>query len=140
MDGTVLKENKEKLMKKMKFDKKEDWCLYTFYQIYEKNEIKIIRLIGSTDRKSNNKNYLSWIITYYGDDCEMILKDFLLWDVYYQKEMMISDSTELEEKETSPEECFIQSNEWLKGNGNGSYFLKFLNITEDTPCGYYYGF
>ena len=52
------------MMKKMKFEKKENWNLYTFYYIYMNNNTKMIRIIGMTDRGATGKNYLSWFCTY----------------------------------------------------------------------------
>lgn len=139
MDGTVLMEDKAvSMMKKIQFDKKENWCLHTFYHIYMKDDIKMIRIIGQTDRMSTDKDYLSWICVYCNDECEIPLNDLLLWDVYYQLNSLLEDN--VSEIKVPPTICFNQSNEWLKGDGEGSYFLKLLKLTEDTPCGYYYGY
>jgi hypothetical protein len=99
----------------------------------------MIKIIGAIDRQSTGKNYLSWICIYYGNDCEMPLEDFLLWDVYYQMEQLLKDKY-IEEIEVEPYEGFSQANVWVKGDGDGSIFKRFLDITENIPCGYYYGY
>ena len=71
------------MMKKMKFDTKDNWNLHTFYQIFLQDDVKMIRIIGALDRQSREKNYLSWICIYCKKDCVMPLEDFLLWDVYF---------------------------------------------------------
>lgn len=126
-------------MKKTQFEKKENWGEHTFYLIYIRDEIKMIKLIGALDRQSMDKSYLSWICIYCGDDCEMPLEDFLLWDVYYQKDHLLQNS-HVEEVEVEPYECFDQANKWVRGDGNGSTFRRFLDITENIACGYYYGY
>lgn len=128
-------------MKKMKFDKKsKEWNLCTFYRIYMKDNIKIIKIIGITGRASRGKEYLSWFCTYLSDDCEMPLEDFLLWDVYYQLDHLLKKCYENYDIEMEPYECYEQANKWVIGDGNGSYFKKMLDLTEYTPCGYYYGY
>ena len=126
------------MMKKICFDKQDKkWDCCKFYKIYIKNDIKTIRMIGMTDRCPMEKSYLSWICTYYDDNCEMPLEDFLLWDVYYQLDQLTEKSYDVE---MEPYDCFEQANAWVKGDGNGSTFKKLLDLTNDTFCGYYYGY
>ena len=127
------------MTKKTIFEKKEKWVLHTFYQLYMQDNIKMIRLIGSTDRQPRSKNYLSWICIFYGSDCCMPLDEFLSWDVYYQMDNLIQNGT-VREVEVEPEECFDQSNIWIKGDGTGSVLKNFLDLTENTACDYYYGY
>lgn len=129
------------MMKMMNFDKKDkNWDCCNFYQIYMKDDVKTIKFIGITDRASQGKGYLSWICITCGDSCEMSLEDFLEWDVYYQFTKLM-ERTEEDNIETDlpPQHAFIRANKWVLGDGNGSCFLNLLKITEDTPCGYYYG-
>lgn len=129
------------MMKKMMFNKNDkDWDVCKFYQIYMYDDIKMIKFIGMTDRESKGKNYLSWICTYCGESCEMPLENFLLWDVYYQLESLMNSCDGNIECEVEPYECYMQVNKWIKGEGDGSYFKKLLDLTEYTPCGYYYGY
>lgn len=139
MDGNVLKEGLHMtMMKTMKFDKKsKDWNLCTFYRIYMKGNIKTIQFIGMTDKESRGKGYLSWICTYCEDSCEMPLEDFLLWDVFYQLNFLMKSCTN-KDVELEPYDCYEQANEWVKGDGNGSYHKELTDLTEYTPCGYYY--
>lgn len=128
------------MMKKMEFEKNNHvWNLCTFYLIYMQNDVKMIKFIGMTDRESKGKDYLSWICIYCDDLCEMLLEEFLLWDVYYQFNNLMQGCDNIE-IEVEPYECYEQANKWVKGDGNGSYFKKLLDITENTPCGYYYGY
>ena len=128
-------------MKKMKFNKNDKtWDVCKFYQIYMKNDIKMIKIIGMTDRESKNKNYLSWLCIYCEDNCEMPLNEFLLWDVYYQLNSLMEYCENNIEIEVPPYKCYEQANEWVKGDGNGSCFKKLLDLTEYTTCGYYYGY
>lgn len=127
------------MMKKITFDKKDAWDVCVFYKIYIREDVKIIKIIGLTDRASQGKDYLSWLCTYCEENCEMPLTEFLLWDVYYQKHLLL-ESCDNVEKELEPYECYNQANEWLKGDGDGSYFQKLLDLTEDASCGYYYGY
>ena len=129
------------MMKTTNFSKKDKtWDCCNFYKIYINNNIKMIKFIGITDRKSTGKDYLSWICTYCKDSCEMSLEDFLLWDVYYQLNVLIQRCDDNVESEVEPYECYRQANEWVKGDGEGSFFKKLLDLTEHTPCGYYYGY
>lgn len=127
------------MTKKMKFKKNDKWDLRTFYKIYMNNGIKMIRIIGFTNRGDAGKNYLSWFCIFCSEKCEMPLEDFLLWDVYYQEDYLLKkyNNTEIE---LSPLECYNQANKWIEGDGNGSYFKKLIDLTENTPCGYYYGY
>ena len=128
------------MTKTTRFDKKsKEWNLCKFYQIYMQNDIKMIRFIGMTDRVSSGKGYLSWICTYCSDDCEMPLEDFLLWDVYYQLNSLL-ETCDNKDVEVEPYECYAQANEWVKADGEGSCFKKLFDLTEYTPCGYYYGY
>ena len=127
------------MTKKMKFEKNEGWKLCTFYYIYMNNDIKMIKIIGTTDRGDTGKNYLSWLCTYCAKDCEMPLENFLLWDVYYQKNFLLESCKNIE-MEMTPLDCYNQANEWIKGDGHGSYFKKLLDLTENISCGYYYGY
>lgn len=127
------------MMKKMNFDKKEKWDLYSFYCIYMENDIKMIKFIGVTDRGVTNKNYLSWLCVFCEENCKMPLEDFLLWDVYYQKDILFKNTNNIE-TEMPPLECYTQVNKWVKGDGDGSMFKKLLDLTESTLCGYYYGY
>ena len=127
------------MMKKMSFDKKEKWDLHTFYRIYMEDNVKMIKFIGMTDRGDAGKNYLSWFCVFCDERCKMPLEEFLLWDVYYQKDTLFKNSNNIE-TEVSPLECYNQVNEWVKGDGNGSLFKKLFDLTENTLCGYYYGY
>ena len=69
----------------------------------------------------------------------MPLEEILLWDIYYQQNILFENSNNIE-PEVTPDKCYTQVNEWVKGDGNGSLFKKLLDLTETTPCGYYYGY
>lgn len=128
-------------MKKMMFDKNDKtWDVCKFYTIYTEDNIKMIKIIGMTDRKDNGKNYLSWMCTYCEDNCAMPLEQFLLWDVYYQLDFLMESCNKNIEVDMNPYKCYEQVNKWVKGDGNGSYFKKLLDLTKNTPCGYYYGY
>jgi hypothetical protein len=125
----------------MKFDKEsKEWEICRFYKIYLDNDIKMIKIIGFTDRASMGKTYLSWICTYCEESCEMPLDKFLLWDVYYQLNFLMEKCTQNIEVEVEPYECYEQANKWVLADGNGSTFKKLLDLTKSTPCGYYYGY
>lgn len=128
-------------MKTMSFEKRDKkWSNYIFYQIYiDVNNIKKIKFIGSTDREPLNKPYLSWVCKYYDEFCEISLEEFLLWDVYYQLDLL---EKKYENKiiEVEPWECYEQANKWVLGDGNGSYYKLLVDLTENIPCGYYYGY
>ena len=129
------------MKKMMSFEKRsKDWEVTKFYKIYLKDNIKTIKFIGMTDRKDTNKEYLSWIGVYCKEDCEVPVEEFLLWDVYYQFNLLMEKCKNNVEIELEPYECYEQANIWVKGDGNGSIFLRLVDITEDTPCGYYYGY
>ena len=125
------------LMKKS-FDKGENWDLFKFFQIYEDVDGKKLKFIGATGRADMGKNYLSWICAYYPSTCEMYLKDILEWDIYYQIDKLFKREI-FEEIEVEPYECFQQANKWILGDGSGSQYIDLLKITENTPCGFYYG-
>lgn len=141
MVGDVLKGDKfMNTMKTMKFEKgNRMWDCCTFYRIYMKDNIKMIKFIGMTDRASNGKGYLLWLCTYCEDLCEMPLEDILLWDVYYQEEQLMRRCSKNYEIEMEPYDCYEQANKWVLGDGNGSYFKNLLKLTNDISCGYYYG-
>ena len=128
------------MMKKTFFNKNENWDLKLFYTIYIENNIKIIKFIGETDRADTGKEYLSWICTYCDENCKMPLCDFLLWDVYYQRKCLFDSCNKNYDVELSPQECYNQANKWVKADGDGSLFKKLLDLTENTPCGYYFGY
>lgn len=133
--------NTKNMKKIFKFDKRDNsWELCKFYKIYMKDEVKMIKFFGMTDRCDTGKNYLSWICVYCKDDCEMPIEDFLLWDSYYQLDHLMENCEDNYEVELEPYECFEQVNKWVLADGNGSYFKKILDLTECTPCGYYYGY
>lgn len=126
-------------MKKMKFNKKEHWDTCKFYQIYMKDDVKMIKFIGITDRESQGKGYLAWICTTCFN-CEMYLEDFLEWDIYYQyTKLMERCRNYIVEGEHEPQDAFDKANYWVRAKGEGSYNKNLLDLTEDTPCGYYYG-
>lgn len=128
-------------LKKMKFEQNsKDWNLCTFYKIYMENDVKMIKIIGITDRESRGKNYLSWICTFCEEDCKITLEQLLLWDVYYQLDLLMSRCNNNIDVEVEPYECYEQANKWLIGDGSGSYFKKLIDLTENTPCDYYYGY
>ena len=128
------------MTKKIGYDKKEKWTSHTYYQIYMEDEVKMIKIIGSTNRGDAGKPYLSWFCKFCKDDCIARLDDFLEWDVYYQLNALYENSTKIKEIEVEPYECFAQANLWVKADGNGSEFKRFIDLTEDVPCGYYYGY
>ena len=127
-------------MKKTKFSKNDSWDATLFYQLYMKDGNKYIRFIGQTDRVATGRGYLSWLAIFFQEECEMLLEDFLEWDVYYQKSHLFERCEDTEEVELEPPECFAQANSWLLADGEGSEFKKLLDLKVDTPCGYYYGY
>lgn len=127
-------------MKKIKFQKNDDWDNQTFFQIYMKDGEKTIKFIGSTERAAlHDKGYLSWLARfYYG--CELPLAQLLEWDIYYQLSKLLESDENFVEVELEPAECFEKANEWVKADGSGSKMIKILDLTMETPCGYYYGY
>lgn len=125
--------------KVLKFEKKShDWDGCIFYQIYEKENIKMIKFIGETSRFSTGKGYLGWAYAYY-NGIEMPLEDFLMWDANYQFVKLIERNEDLiYETEVEPYECYEQANEWVLADGNGSCHLRFSYLSEETSCGFYY--
>ena len=127
-------------MKTMNFNQNDsNWHICTFYIIFIKDDKKYIKIIGSIDRVPNGEKYLAWLCSYYTEKCQMPLEQFILFSNYYQMEILCYNNIE-SEIITSPFCCFQQANEWVKADGKGSEFKKILDITKDTPCGYFYGY
>ncbi len=138
------------LRKIEKFEKRDGlWDFCRFYEIYtlrddddeddDFNE-KYIRITSMIDREPGDNRYLDWVWTFYDmSSSTCLLKDFVEWDNYYGLSKLTKDSYKI--VYSDPAECFEKANSLLTNNSSidGRYWLKILDITEDTPCGYYVG-
>lgn len=140
MDLLILLQRRDlKLVNKIKsFTNKEKcWDSFYYYEIFNNNGQKSLRVDYHIRRVDRGLDYLSWSILEY--ECDIItIENFLEWDRFYQLDNMIKSFDEYLYNE--PYECFRKANELMTLNDvDGRIRLDIIDINEDTPCGSYFG-
>lgn len=129
-------------------NKNDPWDDLTFYTIGFNKRInkKYLQLNSVTTREFGENSYADWCYAYYPDVLGELLDKLLEWnDIYYGIEKYIFNKNNYDLYQSgdlvicNPQECFNEVNKMLNANNTQGCTYKLLTeITDDTPCGYYF--